>query len=74
MINRTRNVRYLLFTLAFLLVLVGLLLHSYTLLAILAIVAIALAIIGDRIENQPSEPYKHLNEHHHHLHHGSGRS
>ncbi|SFU58408.1 hypothetical protein [Alicyclobacillus macrosporangiidus] len=74
MINRTRNVRYLLFTLAFALVLVGLLTHSYTLLAILAIVSIALAVIGDKIENEPSEPFKHLNENHHHFHHGARRS
>jgi CDP-diglyceride synthetase len=64
--NRTRTLRYLLFGLLFALVVIGLILRSYPLLACLAVVAIILGVIGDRIENAPTEPYKQNNEIHHH--------
>lgn len=64
--NRTRTLRYLLFGLLFALVVIGLILRSYPLLAGLAVVAIILGVIGDRIENAPTEPYKQNNEIHHH--------
>jgi CDP-diglyceride synthetase len=63
--HRTRTIRYILFGLLFALVVVGLVLHSYALLATLAVVAIILGVIGDRIENAPTEPYKQNNEIHH---------
>lgn len=66
MVNNTRTIRYILFGLLFALVILGLILHSYPLLAILAVAAIILGVIGDRIENAPSEPYKNYNELHHH--------
>lgn len=64
----TRKLRYTIFALLFALVLLGLILHSYPLLAVLVIVAIALGIVGDRIENRPTEPYKQYNVQHHHYH------
>lgn len=66
--NHTLRVRYILFGLLFLLVTVGLVLRSYTMLAILAIVGIILAVVGDRIENKPTEPYQQYNVKHHRGH------
>ncbi|GMA49206.1 hypothetical protein GCM10025857_05630 [Alicyclobacillus contaminans] len=63
----TRKLRYILFSLMFALVLVGLVAHSYPLLIVLAIVAIALGVVGDRMENHPTEPFKRYNELHHHV-------
>jgi hypothetical protein len=59
------STQYILFSSLFILVLAGVIIHSYTALVILAIVGIVLAIVGDRMENNPSEPYKEYNEYHH---------
>ncbi|WP_198853414.1 hypothetical protein [Alicyclobacillus sp. SO9] len=59
------STQYILFSSLFLLVLVGVIVHSYTALIILAIVGIVLAVVGDRGENSPSEPYKEYNKYHH---------
>lgn len=63
--NHTLRIRYILFTLLFILVAVGLAVHSYTLLVILAASGVVLAVIGDRIENRPTDNYKQFNELHH---------
>lgn len=64
--KRTRvSTQYILFSSLFLLVLIGVIVHSYTALVILAIAGIVLAIVADRMENSPSEPYKEYNEYHH---------
>jgi len=63
--QRTRRIRYTLFALLFALVLVGLVLRSYPLLVVLVIVAIAFGIVGDKVENKPTEPYKKYNALHH---------
>lgn len=68
------RVRYSLFGLLFLLVILGLILHSYTLLVIMVIAGIVLALVGDKLEIRPTEPFKKYNEdhyeryepHHHH--------
>ena len=66
--NKTRKIRYFLFCTLFALVLVGLVLHSYTLLVVLVIAAIALGIVGDRIENGPTDQYRKYNAIHEHKH------
>lgn len=63
--NRTLGIRYLLFGLMFVLVAIGLATKSYVMLAVLAIVGIILAIVGDRIENRPTDDYRQYNELHH---------
>lgn len=69
--NRTRTIRYLLFSLLFVLVLIALSIHMYDLLIVLVICAIILGVIGDVIENKPTAPYKKYNELHEH-HHKTG--
>lgn len=64
--NRTKPIRYILFGLLFALVVLGLILRSYALLAGLAVVAIILGVVGDKIENAPTEPFKQNNDIHHH--------
>lgn len=63
--NRTLGIRYILFGLLFVLVAIGLAIKSYVLLVILAVAGIVLAVIGDRIENRPTDPYREYNEMHH---------
>ena len=63
--NRTRKLRYTLFGLLFALVLLGMVLHSYPLLIVLVIAAIILGIIGDKIENGPTDAYRKYNALHH---------
>ncbi|CAM3827184.1 hypothetical protein [Alicyclobacillus pomorum] len=64
--HKTRKLRYILFSAVFALVLLGLVAQSYPLLVVLAMVAIAIGVIADKLENQPTEPFKKYNE----LHHG----
>jgi hypothetical protein len=61
--------RYTLFALLFVFVILGLVLHSYPLLLILVIAGIVLAVIADKLENASSEPFKHHNQQHHRLNH-----
>jgi hypothetical protein len=68
MMHKTRKLRYFLFSAVFALVLIGLIAQSYPLLVGLAIVAIAMGVIADKLENQPTEPFKKYNELHHHGH------
>ncbi|MBX6352151.1 MAG: hypothetical protein IRZ10_02355 [Thermoflavifilum sp.] len=63
--RKTLGIRYVLFGLLFLLCIVGLCLKSYPLLGVLVILAIVLGVIGDKIENAPTEPFKRFNELHH---------
>ena len=63
--NRTLGIRYVLFGLLFVLVAIGLVAKSYVMLAVLAVAGIILAVIGDRIENRPTDPYREYNELHH---------
>jgi hypothetical protein len=65
-VNRTKPIRYILFGLLFALVVLGLILRSYALLAGLAVVAIILGVVGDKIENAPTDPFKQNNDIHHH--------
>jgi hypothetical protein len=74
MMNNTRTLRYTLFGLLFALVVLGLILHSYALLIGLVIAGIVLGIVGDRIENAPTEPFKQLNELHHRKEHAGGHN
>jgi hypothetical protein len=64
--HKTRKLRYILFSAVFALVLLGLVAQSYPLLVVLAMVAIAIGVIADKLENQPTEPFKKYNELHHH--------
>ncbi len=72
--KQQNRVRYTLYGLTFLLIILGLALHSYPLLIILAIAGIILALFGDKLEIKPTEPFKKYNEdhyaryepHHHH--------
>jgi hypothetical protein len=66
--HKTRKLRYILFSAVFALVLLGLVAQSYPLLVVLAMVAIAIGVIADKLENQPTEPFKKYNELHHHGH------
>lgn len=66
--NKTRTLRYTLFGTLFALVLIGLILHSYSLLVVCVVTAIILGIIGDRIENGPTDPYRKYNAIHEHKH------
>jgi hypothetical protein len=66
--NKTRKLRYILFGALFAFVLVGLVLHSYLLLVVLVIAAIVLGIIGDRIENRPTDKFRKYNAIHEHKH------
>jgi hypothetical protein len=66
--HKTRKLRYILFSAVFALILLGLVIQSYPLLVVLAIVAIAIGVIADKLENQPTEPFKKYNELHHHGH------
>lgn len=59
------SLRYVLYAALFALILIGIILHSYSLLAVLAVVGIVLAVVGDRLENSNSEPYKENNRLHH---------
>ena len=59
--RRTLAIRYILFGLLFALVVVGLILHSYPLLIVLVIAGLMLGVLGDKIENAPTEPYKQYN-------------
>ncbi|QSO49443.1 hypothetical protein [Alicyclobacillus mengziensis] len=63
--NRTLGIRYVLFGMLFVLVAIGLAAKSYVMLAVLAVAGIVLAVIGDRIENRPTDPYRQYNELHH---------
>jgi hypothetical protein len=64
--NRTRNLRYVLFGLLFALVLIAVSIHLYSLLIVLVLCAIILGVIGDVIENKPVERYKKYNVLHAH--------
>lgn len=65
-------VRYLLFGLLFALVIVGLVSHTYLLLVGCVVAAIILGVVGDKVENAPTEPFRKYNElHHRHHHHGN---
>jgi hypothetical protein len=66
--NKTRKVRYSIFSALFAFVLVGLALHSYPLLVAMVLAAIVLGIIGDRIENGPTDKYRKYNALHEHKH------
>jgi hypothetical protein len=66
--NKTRRLRYTLFGALFALVLAGLILHSYSLLVVCVITAIVLGIIGDRIENKPTNQFRKYNAIHEHKH------
>ncbi|MCL6453106.1 MAG: hypothetical protein K6T78_05660 [Alicyclobacillus sp.] len=63
--------RYIWFGLLFALVAAGLAAHSYVLLAVFAIAGILAAVVGDRLENRLSQPYKQYNRMHHRGHAGS---
>ncbi|GMA61862.1 hypothetical protein NZD89_19275 [Alicyclobacillus fastidiosus] len=68
--QNTRPLRYLLFSLLFALVLVGILLHSYVALAICMVCGMILAIWGDFIETRPTRAFQQHNElHNRHGHH-----
>ncbi|WP_067931622.1 hypothetical protein [Alicyclobacillus kakegawensis] len=60
-------VRYSLYALLFLFVILGVSLHSYPLLMALLVVGIAMAVLADKMENSPSDPYKRFNDKHHRL-------
>lgn len=62
--QKTKPLRYVLFGLIFALVLVGIVIHSYILLAILLVCGILLGVIGDLIENRPTKPYQVHNRFH----------
>jgi hypothetical protein len=64
--QRTRMLRYVLFGSLFFLVLIGLVSRSYPLLAGLAVLSIVLGVIAEKLENQPTEPFKKYNALHHH--------
>jgi hypothetical protein len=66
--NKTRKLRYTLFGALFALVLVGLILHSYALLVVCVVAAIVLGIIGDRIENGPTDQFRKYNAIHERKH------
>jgi hypothetical protein len=63
--RKTLGIRYFLFSLLFALCIVGLCLRSYPLLAVLVVLAILLGVVGDKIENRPTEPFKKFNALHH---------
>lgn len=63
-----RSLRYALFAFIFALVIVGLVIHSYPLLVTMIVLAIVVGVIADKIDNAPTEPFKHHNELHHHKH------
>ncbi|MCL6626174.1 hypothetical protein [Alicyclobacillus shizuokensis] len=67
--TKSQWVRYSLYALLFLFVILGVSLHSYPLLIALIVVGIALAVLADKMENAPSDPYKRFNDQHHRLHH-----
>lgn len=67
--RKTLAIRYLLFGLLFALVIVGLVSHVYPLLVGCIVAAIILGVIGDKIENAPTEPFRKYNELHHRHHH-----
>lgn len=67
--RKTLAIRYILFGLLFALVIVGLIAHSYPLLIALVVAAIVLGVVGDKIENLPTEPFRKYNEKHHRHHH-----
>ncbi|MCL6631722.1 MAG: hypothetical protein K6T63_03740 [Alicyclobacillus herbarius] len=65
---KSRWMLYSLYALLFAFVLLGIVLHSYPLLIALVVIGIALAVLADKLENEPSEPFKRYNEQHHRLH------
>lgn len=69
-VQKTRALRYVLFSLLFALVLVGIVVHNYIALASLMVCGIILAIVSDFIETAPTRPYKQYN--HMHDRHGDG--
>ncbi|MCL6593288.1 MAG: hypothetical protein K6T31_04880 [Alicyclobacillus sp.] len=60
-----RTLLYTVFALAVALVIVALLCRSYTLLGVLPLVALVLAVIGEKWESAPTEPFKSVNQIHH---------
>ncbi|MCL6445239.1 MAG: hypothetical protein K6T83_17585 [Alicyclobacillus sp.] len=63
--TRWFTLRYSLFILLFLLVLTGVVVHSHAALVVCAMVAVAIGVFAERWEARSTEPYKHLNDHHH---------
>ncbi|MCL6593953.1 MAG: hypothetical protein K6T31_08260 [Alicyclobacillus sp.] len=69
-----RTLLYTLFALAVFLVIAALLCRSYTLLGVLPLVALVLAVFGEKWESAPSEPFKSVNQIHHRRPRGSEES
>lgn len=62
--QNTRSLRYLLFACMFALVIVGIIMHSYVLLVALTICGLIIGIVGDFIENRPTNRYRTYNTMH----------
>lgn len=59
---KTNRLTYALFVVVFCLVIVGILLHSVVWLAVLAVAAVLLATVADRLENQLTETHRRDNK------------
>lgn len=69
MMQKTKPLRYLLFGLLFVCVVIGIVSHSYVWLTVLAVCGLILAVLGDVVENSPTRPHEVYNRMHNRHHH-----